>query len=280
MTQNKRGVCDLMLIAFLTGLMPMPLSAQYFGIENRQRSAVDVDFHAEHLKEQKQESFLEAKRNLSIDLIERCEKELSEAVVNVTLTNDDGHVLFNDKSLVELSKGFSDFRKNNSVTYTFSSTQAKNAYSYSIETQSIHEGLYSCISPRLNIEIKQERQEINIANEIKPEGCLEQSVLAHELRRMRHNNEVAKQLQIEIKKRSEYALAHIGIVYGNQQQINRWLSGVVSKHFEPIVKEAEKDLLAIHTGLDEIEQSDYFLYVCQGEGFAIIEALESRHGKR
>lgn len=261
---------------------PSLVTAQYFGTGTKQREEVIIDFSRFAEEEEKAEDKntppqLMISRNIPTALVERCQQELSPPVVNVILINDHGHILYNDKSLLELSQRESTFRSNQKTTYTFSSTTARNTYLYEIDAQSLHEGRYSCLSPRVNLTIKQERQETEIANEIAPRSCLEESVLNHEAKRIKINNEIAKKSQIKNKKEIEDALTEMGIIYGNERQIKDWLSSVVDKTIAPIVRRVEGDLRSAHVELDTIESSDYFLYVCEGQGLDIIQRIQQRN---
>lgn len=264
-----------------TLLIPATVNAQYYGTGTRKREEIVIDFNADHLKEaeeeeKKKEESLSKHPGIPAELVAQCESELGKPEVDIALINNQGHVLYSDKGLLELSGNSRFNKKGSEVIYTFSKTHAENTYRYAIDADAVHGDNFSCLSPRVSITLTQAKQETEIAREIAPESCLENSVLDHELKRIELNNAIAKGVQEKGKARIIDALSQVGIVYGNEKKLQSWLSGLVDSTIEPIIRQTEKELIVQHSDLDLIEESNYFVYVCDGQGFDIINNLSAK----
>lgn len=276
---NKRKKVTFTALVLL--LLALPAQAQYFGAEVKQRERVDIDVNAEHVnaarkaQEQEVKQIKKAeKHRVSVEFIERCDADLPPPSVEVTLIQENGFTVFNDKGVLQLSDEARASRSGiGANTYVFSSTLDQNQYAYRLSTSLFYEDRKGCIAPHVSVEIRQKKQEMEIAKEIAPKSCLETEVLKHEMRRVKINTDKALKTKEMIELALKEKMKDTPIFIGDEGEMERWSANFIQRNVEPIVRKIDKEqsLASLGAELDRLENSDYFLSICNQEGLGVLK---------
>ena len=209
----------------------------------------------------------------SLDLVAACKQKLPppDVIVNI---DPGSYSIHKDKGLLELNTKHRASR--NTITYTFGSTTAEFDYSYTMSAKYIHGGRHLCLSPQVEVNIKQNKQIVEIAKELVHSSCLEQETINHELEHVKINNRFMLFMASKIKEDILKNLNQTQIVYGTVTQTERWLRERSRISLDKTIAPLKDYLSQMHYNFDSIEESERLLHVCNGEGSQLINRMQIR----